>query len=65
MARGVGGTTSVSSGFWGLMGPRWRTEGIGGNGAPPSSLAFEERFRADGAGVPFEKRLRQDSVFAE
>jgi hypothetical protein len=28
----------VSSGFLGIvMGPRWRAEGVGGDGAPPSS----------------------------
>ena len=42
MVRGVGGTTSVSSGFLGnVIGPRWRAERDGGDGAPPSSWVFE------------------------
>jgi hypothetical protein len=51
MAWGVGGTTSVSSVFLGIViGPRWRAGEVGGDGAPPSSLGFEVRCRADGAG---------------
>jgi hypothetical protein len=50
MVRGVGGTTSVSSGFWAMIGPRWRAVRIGGDGAPPSMGFSRGRCRADGAG---------------
>jgi hypothetical protein len=41
----------VSSGFLGIViGPRWRAEGVGGDGAPPSSWVIEGRFRSLGLG---------------
>ena len=48
----------MSSGFLGnVIGPRWRTEGDGGDGAPPSIWVFEGRCCAlglDGLCVPNE-----------